>query len=159
MTKNLLIVLLAVVGLSSCTNKSAFNFRESIVAIEYKIGEAVQRTQPQVERMIREQANDSLIAVCREVEQVVDKCIVELNNLETPNVPEAKEFKAAAVRYFGHFGQLYASYRNMGEQSTEADMMAAADKAVKLEEQTENVVESMRLAQQKYAKANGFKIK
>ena len=47
----------------------------------------------------------------------------------------------------------------MGEQSTEADMMAAADKAVKLEEQTENVVESMRLAQQKYAKANGFKIK
>lgn len=159
MTKNLLVILLIVAGLSSCVNKSAFNFSESIVSIEHKIGEAVQRSQPQVERMIREQANDSLIAVCRDVEQVVDKSIVELNNLSTPDVPEAKEFKAAAVSYFSHFGQLYASYRNIGEQSTEADRMAAADKAVKLEEKTMDVIQLMRLAQQKYAKANGFQIK
>ena len=158
MTKNLLIILLTVVGLSSCVNKSAFNFSESIVPIEHKISEAVQRTQPQVERMISERANDSLIAVCREVEQVVEKSIAELNKLETPNVPEAKEFKAEAVRYFEHFGKLYASYRNIAEQSNEADMMASVDQAVKIEDKTTAVIESMRLAQQKYAKANGFKI-
>ncbi|MFN4316244.1 MAG: hypothetical protein ACK4E0_18300 [Chitinophagaceae bacterium] len=158
MKKSWIWLLALVLVASSCKRKDAFNFSESIVAIDTKLGTEIEKVQPEVERLIKADERDSLIRLSTRMETMVDESLVKLNALKIPSVPEADQFHKESVRYFGHIKGLYTSYRNFAEETTDSTRMAAAVRIQEVEQNLTDVINSMQQAQQKFAKANGFKI-
>jgi hypothetical protein len=153
-----IVAFVALVALAGCRSKDAFQFSEDIVGIERKLGESLMEAQPKILRYMQESIFDSLSLVGGQMVAETDKSIESIKALKAPSVKEADAFKAASLRYFGHIRDIYDSYRKYADQPNDSLRSEELERMVALEEDIDTHVKDMQDAQQKFAKANGFRV-
>lgn len=158
MRNTFIVAILALFVITGCRSKDAFNFSEDIVKIERKLGESVETAQPQIVRYMEQGVYDSLAAVGGNMVKKTEESIDAINALKIPDITEASNFKASAIRYFTHIRNIYDSYKTYAEQPNDSLRAVEVEKMIRLEEGIDDMVKEMQEAQQKFAKANGFKV-
>lgn len=151
------VVLLATI--TGCKSKTAFNYSEKIVKLEKDLGPEIANTEKQMAKFLETQAYDSVISVSTRMENLVESKLEIIRNTQAPTVPEADNFKKAAIRYFTYMKTIYSTYKNYASQTEEEGREKARQEWASIAEQGDDEVNSMQMAQRKYAEANNFKIR
>lgn len=151
------VILLATI--TGCKSKTAFNYSEKIVKLERDLGPEIAKTEKQMAKFLETQAYDSVISISSHMENMVESKLEIIRNTQAPTVPEADNFKKAAIRYFTYMKSIYSAYKNYASQTEEEGREKARQEWANVAEQGDDEVNSMQMAQRKYAKANNFKIR
>jgi len=158
MVKKLLLVAILFTGLVACKSKSAFNFSEQIVAKERSLEPEITATENKVEKFAQAGQFDSMAAVSGRMEKLVQTKIDEIEDMKVPNAKEADAFKSATLKYFKYIKSIYTGYKGVGNAKTDEEREELASELMELANKKNSVLSDMQAAQQKYAKANGFKV-
>ncbi|MEI9947241.1 MAG: hypothetical protein WDN26_23870 [Chitinophagaceae bacterium] len=150
--------LFLVVALTGCKSKSAMNFSNKIVGFEQDLGPAMIRTDEEVSKYYQEQNFDSAAAVSERMENLVGSKIEAIEKLETPAIDGAEDFKKSSLKYFSYIKSIYTTYRRYAEETDERAKEEARLKLLKTVGSKDEAIDDMQRAQQKFAKAAGFKI-
>jgi len=159
MSKFMMIALSAIVLLSGCQSKSAFKFSEDIVAKEQSLVKDIEKTEDQVEMFISNQEFDSMAIVSERMEKLVDEKLEEVKAMKAPDVKEAENFKAAAIKYFAFMKSMYTSYKKYGLAESQEERDEELEEMQDILANKNKAISDMQMAQRKYAEANGFKIR
>jgi len=156
-------ILFAVIGISffaiACKSKIAADYSEAIAKKENALGPEVKEATNKLVRYFAAYDYDSIASVSSQMEAKVETLLREIKNKPAPKLPEAENFKQASIRYLNYLKSIYTSYKNYGSQTTPEGRIIAQDEMTVINSQEEVMADYLKVAQQKFAKANGFKIK
>lgn len=151
-------LILALVFFTACKSGGAFNYSEKIVSIERSMAPDMERAENDIVRVMQEEHYDSLVMISEKMEKLVDVKLKEVMDLPQPKAKEVDSFRAAVVKYFNHIKAIFSSYKAYGTETDADKKEEARQKMVDVEAEARNVVNEMKDAQLRYAKANNFKI-
>jgi len=151
-------IALSMLALVSCNSISAKNYSEDIVKMERSLTPDMEKTENQIASFATSEKFDSFAAVAGRMEAIVDSKLQEVIKKEAPKVKEGQNFKEAAVRYFAYIKSIYTGYKVVGLSKTDEERRSNFAQFQQLAEKKKSVSSEMMKAQEKYAKANGFKI-
>lgn len=154
----LFLIAMAVFSICSCQSKAAFKFSEDIVQKEKSLTADITQTEEEVGRFAEEAKFDSVAIVSERMEEKVAAKIEEIKAMKTPVAKEAENFKTATLHYFSFIKSVYTHYKNVGLAKADEARQEAATKLTDIEARRDVAINLMQQAQQKFAKANGFRI-
>ena len=152
----LLAALLAI--LFSCKSKTAFDYSQQIVKMETELAADIATADKKVSKFLEAEQNDSVIVIAQQMEDMADKKLKEIQNLDAPSVEEGENFKKEAVRYFSYIKAIYTSFNKFTIATTDEAKEIERSKLVKIVNEKEEATKALQVAQQKFATANNFKI-
>jgi hypothetical protein len=92
------------------------------------------------------------------MEELANKKLKEVQNLDAPNVEEADNFKKEAVRYFSYLKNIYTSFKRFTMAATDEIKEAERLRLIRIVSEKEEATQALQAAQQKFAAANNFRI-
>ena len=143
---------------SSCKTKQAFNFSEDIVKKEKALEPMIMQTDSAIEKYAGQLEYDSMVAVSQRMESRVQQAIDEIQEMPADGLDEGQNFKDASLKYFGYIKSIYTSYRKVSGASSDEERQGEYEGLMALVQKKEKVLQEMRDAQEKFAKANGFRL-
>lgn len=144
--------------LFSCKSKTAYEYSQQIVQIETQLSAAIAIADKKVSKFLQSQQNDSAIMITRQMEELADNKLKEVQRLDAPDVEGGDNFKKAAVRYFSYLKSIYTSFKKFTMATTDEAKEAERRKLVRIVNEKEEATEALQAAQQKFAAANNFRI-
>ena len=144
--------------LFSCKSKTAYEYSQQIVQIETQLSAAIAIADKKVSKFLQSQQNDSAIMITRQMEELADDKLKEVQRLDAPDVEGGDNFKKAAVRYFSYLKSIYTSFKKFTMATTDEAKEAERRKLVRIVNDKEEATEALQAAQQKFAAANNFRI-
>lgn len=144
--------------ISSCNSRTAYNYSEKIVSIEKSIVPAMNKTEEDVAKYAQQANWDSIKTISERMENLVESKLAKIKKMPAPDVKEGENFKKAAIDYFQYIEDIYISYKNVALETTVEGRQNATNKMMSLISKKEKALSDMQEAQQKFAKANGFKV-
>ncbi len=159
MFKKLIFAVLLISILAGCKSKDAFNYSESFVKKEQSLAPEIARTEANVKRYFEYQQYDSIAVAGEKMESQVDAKLKEIINEKAPNVKEADNFKLAGIKYFEFYKSIYTVYKEYGKATTEEGRSELMAKLLDIVKKRPEAIADVKAAQQKFADANGFRIK
>ncbi len=153
----LLVILMTV--LFSCKSKTAFDYSQQIVKMETELAADIAMADKKVSKFLAAEQNDSAMIITQQMEDMADKKLKEIQNLDAPNVEEGENFKKEAVRYFSYIKAIYTSYNRLTMATTDEAKEMERSKLLKIGNEKDEATKALQVAQQKFATANNFKIK
>lgn len=144
--------------LFSCKSKTAYEYSQQIVQIEIQLSAAIAIADKKVSKFLQSQQNDSAIMITRQMEELADDKLKEVQRLDAPDVEGGDNFKKAAVRYFSYLKSIYTSFKKFTMATTDEAKEAERRKLVRIVNDKEEATEALQAAQQKFAAANNFRI-
>ena len=154
----ILLLLLFTNGLFGCQSKSAFDYSQLIVQMETELSSAIAIADERVGAFLDNNQTDSAILLSQHMEELADNKLKEIQKLEAPDVEEGENFKKAAVQYFVYLKAVYSSFKKFTMASNETEKENEREKLARMVGQKEQVTKELQEAQQKFAKANNFRI-
>lgn len=151
-----LVILMTV--LFSCKSKTAFDYSQQIVKMETELAADIAIADKKVSKFLDAEQNDSAVIIAQQMEDMADKKLKEIQNLDAPNVDEAENFKKEAVRYFSYIKAIYTSFNKFTMATTDEAKETERSKLVKIVNEKDEATKALQVAQQKFATANNFKI-
>jgi len=152
------IIILLLVFLFSCKSKTAFDYSQQIVQMETELSADIAIADEKVGKFIEAEQNDSAIIITQQMEELADKKLKEVQQLDAPNVEEADNFKKEAVRYFSYLKSIYTSFKRFTMAATDETKETERLKLVRIVNEKEEAAGALQAAQQKFAAANNFRI-
>ena len=152
----LLVILMTV--LFSCKSKTAFDYSQQIVKMETELAADIAMADKKVRKFLDAEQNDSAMIITQQMEDMADKKLKEIQNLDAPNVEEGENFKKEAVRYFSYIKAIYTSYNRLTKAATEEAKEMERSKLLKIGKEKEGATRALQVAQQKFAAANNFRV-
>lgn len=152
-----LCILLTVV-LFACKSKTAFDYSQQIVKMETELAADIVAADKKVSKFLETEQNDSAKIVAQQMEDLADKKLKEVQQLDAPNVKEGENFKKEAIRYFSYLKAIYTSFNKFTMATTDEAKETERSKLVKIVNEKEEAAKALQVAQQKFAAANNFKI-
>lgn len=156
--RNVMVPLLFAFFLVGCQSKSAFDYSQRIVQMETEFSSAISVADEKVGDFLDKNQQDSAILISRHMEELADSKLKEIQQLEAPNVEEGENFKKAAVQYFVYLKAVYSSFNKFTMATSEEEKEDERQKLARMVGQKEQITKELQQAQQKFAKANNFKI-
>ena len=156
--RNVMVPLLFAFFLVGCQSKSAFDYSQRIVQMETEFSSAISVADEKVGDFLDKNQQDSAISITRHMEELADSKLKEIQQLEAPNVEEGENFKKAAVQYFVYLKAVYSSFNKFTMATSEEEKEDERQKLARMVGQKEQITKELQQAQQKFAKANNFKI-
>jgi hypothetical protein len=144
--------------LFSCKSKTAFDYSQQIVKMETELAADIAMADKKVSKFLDAEQNDSAMIITQQMEDMADKKLKEIQNLDAPNVEEAENFKKEAVRYFSYIKAIYTSYNRLTMATNEEAKEMERSKLLKIGNEKEEATKALQVAQQKFAVANNFRI-
>jgi hypothetical protein len=157
-SRNFLFIALVLVGFLSCKSKSAYDYNQNLVKLENSITNDIGQTENLVGKYVESNKYDSIVVVSTRMERLIEDRIETIQKMQTPEVKEAENFKEAYIRYFRFMQSIYTTYKNFGEQDTDAGRLKESQKMDKITARKNEEITALQNAQRKYAEANGFKL-
>lgn len=160
MNKIFFSLLLSSLLFSGCglNNRDAYKFNQSLVDKESALEPFIVKTEANVARFYAAKEYDSIALAGKNMEQLIDDKIQEIEKNPAPNVKDGKEFKEAFIKYLSYFKNVYNTYKNFGNATTEEDRNAALLKINELLQTKPSVLTEIKARQKKYAADNNFKL-
>ena len=155
--KSILFILL-IPAFFGCKSKTAHTYSQWIVGKETSLLPDINKTENNVERFATAGNFDSIAIVSERMERLVDKRLQEIEDKPAPDLKEAENFKKASLRYFAFLESIYTRYKIFALKKTDEERDIERKTMIALMEEKPRVVLDMQEAQQKFAKANGFRI-
>ena len=162
MKKILFSLLTAVVIFTACkSQKTAIEFNDKIVAINKGFYEKGQVFGTALKTALATKDFSKLGPQCDEMVVVVNDGIAKLNAME--NVSGSEELKEQALNYFKFektlIDKAFVPFKSMNATTSDEEIKTATDNLMTAAKDENNYLEKVRLAQNEYAKKNGFTIK
>ncbi len=158
MLKKLSFGVILLACLVSCKSDTAYNYSQDIAAKENSLGTEITSINEKVTAFRALEQWDSIARVGERMEGLVGAILKEVKDKPAPNVEEGQNFKDACVRYFEYRKNIYTGYKNYGRATTPGDRAAELEKMVSVENGMQAEIDNIQSAQNKFAKANGFRI-
>jgi hypothetical protein len=159
MFKKIFIVAIVATTITACgKSKSGFKYSQDVVAKERSLQPDIERTEGNVSRYVTMEQYDSIAYAGKQMEDIVQNKIEEIEKMPVPNAKGAADFKAAIMRYFAYIKSMYTGYKNWGSAPTPEERDAKLEDIKKLVQDKDDAISEMQAAQKKYADDNGFKI-
>ena len=152
------LTILLLAFLFSCKSKTAYDYSQQIVEIENELSAAIATADKKVSKFLQARQNDSAVIITRQMEELADNKLKEVQRLDAPNVEEGENFKKAAVRYFSYLKSVYTSFKKFTIATTDEAKEAERLKLVRIVNEKEKATKALQAAQQKFAAANNFRI-
>jgi hypothetical protein len=152
-----LLIILVVISFS-CKSKTAFDYSEQIVKMETELAADIAMADQKVSKFLEAKQNDSAMIIAQHMEDLADKKLKEIQDLDAPNVEEGENFKKEAVRYFSYIKAIYTTFHKFTMATTDEAKEKERSKLVKIVNEKEEATKALQVAQQKFATANKFKI-
>ncbi len=159
MLKKITFGLLVIACLASCKSKTALDYSQDLVNKENSLLPDINSTEEKVKRYVEYKQYDSITIAGRKMEQLVESRIKEIKEKPAPDAKGGEEFKAAGLRYFAFIKSMYTVYADFGSAGTDEEREAQLQKLFELVGKKDASIKDMQNAQQKFADANGFKMK
>ena len=159
--KNFFFIAALFTGLVACKSKSgaALKYNQDIVAKDKSIQPEEQMIEDKMNGFYNDGKYDSIAAAGKHMEEVLQKAIDEVDAMPTPAAKGINDFKAAALKYFRFFKNIYTitkEYGLAGNYADRADLMSDRQNQVA---RIDNAVKELQQAQQIFSGANGFSMK
>lgn len=154
-----LTVLILLISLAGCKSKTAFNYSEEFVKKEQSLTPEIKKAESDVAAFNAKEEYDSIASVGLRMETLFDSKLNEIEQTPAPDVTEGENFKKAGVQYFKYMKSIYTGYKDYGNAKTPEERGSILNNITELASKKESVMADIKLAQQKFADANGFKIK
>lgn len=158
MLKKLSIAIILLASLAGCKSKSAFNYSQEFVKKERGLLPDITSTEASVKGFLAAEQYDSIATAGERMEKLIGEKIKEIKNQPAPDAKEADNFKEAGIKYFEFMKSMYTGYKNYGHATTPEARDEEMAKLRNIASEKVAVVNTMQLAQKKFADANGFKI-
>lgn len=156
--RNLTLLLLLSAAFIGCQSKSAFDYSQRIVQMETELSSAIAIADEKVGAFMDNNQTDSAILVSQHMEELADNKLKEIQKMQAPDVEEGENFKKAAVQYFIYLKAVYSSFNKFTMASNDEEKENERQKLARMVGQKEQVTKELQAAQQKFAKANNFRI-
>jgi hypothetical protein len=144
--------------LFSCKSKTPYDYNQQIVQMEAELSAAIAKADKKVSKFLESQQNDSAIIVTKQMEELADSKLKEVQRLKAPNVEEGDNFKKEAVRYFSYLKSIYTSFKRFSMATTDEAKETERRSLVRIVNEKEEATKALQAAQQKFAAANNFRI-
>ncbi len=158
MLKKLSIAVILLASLAGCKSKSAFNYSQEFVKKERSLLPDITSTEAGVKGYLAAQQYDSIAIAGEKMEKLIEEKIKEVKDQPAPDAKEAEDFKEAGIKYFEFMKSMYTGYKDYGHAKTPEARDEEMAKLKNIASEKTTVVETMQLAQKKFADANGFKL-
>ena len=158
MIKNVLIAFLFI-SLVACKSKAAFDYSEEFVRKEQSLGPDIQKAEADVSAFNIKEQYDSIAVIGARMEKLFDIKLKEIEKEPAPDVKEGENFKKAGILYFKYLKSIYTNYKDYGNAKIPEERQQAVQRIKDNLAFKDNAIADITEAQQKFAKANGFKIK
>ena len=99
---------------------------------------------------------DSAALMSRQMEELADGKLKEVENMKVPSVQEGESFKKSAIRYFTYIKSIYTTFKKFTIAATNAEKEKERKKLAKIIEEKDDITKDMQEAQRKFAAANNF---
>jgi len=149
---------LVLVLLFSCKSTTAYDYSQRIVKMETDLSAEIAIADKKISKFLEAEQNDSAIIIAQLMEELANKKLKEIRQLDAPNVKEADNFKKEAVRYFSYLKNIYTSFRRFTMASTDEVKEAERLRLLRIVNEKEEATQALQAAQQKFAAANNFRI-
>lgn len=156
--KNITLLLLLAAALIGCQSQSAFDYSQRIVQLDTELSSAIAIADEKVGTFLDNNQVDSAIQVSQHMEDLADSKLKEIQKMEVPDVEEGENFKKAAVQYFVYLKAVYSSFNRFTMASNDGEKENERQKLARMVGQKGQVTKEFQAAQQKFAKANNFRI-
>lgn len=156
--KNITLLLLLAAALIGCQSQSAFDYSQRIVQLDTELSSAIAIADEKVGTFLDNNQVDSAIQVSQHMEDLADSKLKEIQKMEVPDVEEGENFKKAAVQYFVYLKAVYSSFNRFTMASNDGEKENERQKLARMVGQKGQVTKELQAAQQKFAKANNFRI-
>jgi hypothetical protein len=156
--KILLFIAFLFTTLLSCKTKTAFDYSERIVKMETDLSRDIAGADEKVSKFLDAAQQDSAKIISQQMEDMAASALKKVQTLDAPNVAEAENFKKEAVKYFTYLKAVYASLNRFVMATTDETKEAERLKLARIVSQKEEATKALQLAQQKFAKANNFRV-
>jgi len=157
--KKLLFLVPVIFLVCSCKSKTALDFSEKIVQKEKSLGDDIKNTESRVKDFILAGKFDSMAVVSTKMEGLINEKLNEIKGMQTPDLKFADDFKRHAMEYFAYMKKIYTGYVKYAKAETDELRQKEYENIQDMVSQKDNVLRTMRDSQNKFAKANGFKLK
>jgi len=144
--------------LLSCGSKNAFKYSEALAQKEESLKYDIEETESQVKKYFQDGMFDSMAAVSEKMVDLVNTKLQEIKDMKAPAVKESENFKTATIDYFTYIKKVYSYYVDYAKTESEDEKESKLESLKEFLGKKEQVLNTMRNAQRKYADANGFKL-
>jgi hypothetical protein len=161
-TKNMikkLTVIILLISMAGCKSKTAFNYSEDFVKKEQGLTPDIKKAEADVAAFNANGEYDSIAAVGLRMEKLFDVKLQEIEEKPAPDVKEGENFKRAGLQYFKFMKSIYTGYKDYGSAKTAEERESILNTIRDIASKKESVIADIKLAQQKFADANGFRVK
>jgi hypothetical protein len=117
-----------------------------------------QTTEDKVTQFYNEGKYDSIGIAGEHMETLVQKTIDDIDAMPAPSAKGFEDFKAAVLKYFKFFKNIYTVYKEYGLATTDEKREELINEKEKLTGQRDDVVKELQNAQKIFSEANGFKM-
>jgi uncharacterized protein YcfL len=158
MQKNIISLVVVFVLLVSCKSNDAFKYSQAFVAGENSLSTNIEYTENSVEKYIADEHYDSIAIVSEKMEMQIDSLVKVFKAKPASTGKLGEKFKVDGIKYFEFFKAIYASYKDYGKASSEANRNIAVEKMQSLIAKKEDVIKLVQQSQKEFAEANGFRL-
>jgi len=142
----------------SCSGQSAVKYNNLIVEQDSSLLPAIEKAESDIAKFAAVPQWDSVAAVSKRMEAVVDTRLQLIMKKDAPDVAGAEDFKRGALRYFKFIKDIYAGYGKLALQSTDQARLAEYDKFTEMVKQKTKVVEDFQAEQRRFAKQHNIRL-
>ncbi len=158
MIKNITLALFLICTLVACKSKNAFNYSENFVKKEKSLAPSIEKTEKDLEVLIAAENYDSVAIVAEQMESKVQAVLAEIIAAPAPDAEGGEKFKVDVKKYFEFIKSIYTNYKSYGKATNQVARDVEIERLQALVARGEEVTKTMVVAQEVYAKANGFKL-
>ena len=156
-------ILFALICLSffaiSCKSKIAADYSETITKKENSLAPKIEEARKKLIKYLALSDYDSVVLISSQMQARIDTVLLQIKNKPAPKVSGAENFKQTSIQYLNYLKSMYETYKNYGLQTTPQGRMIVQDEMAIINSQEEVMTDNLKIAQQNFARANGFKVK
>ena len=143
--------------LTACSGQSAVKYNNMVVEMDSELKPAMESAESQIGKYAEIPQWDSVGAVSKRMEALVDTKLERITKKDPPDVAGADEFKREVIRYFKYIRDIYTSYGRLAAQSTEQARLKEYERFVEMVKSKRQVAEAFQAALQKFTRANNIR--